>query len=194
MWDLSSLIRDQTHVRCVGRQILNHWTTREVWHHIKYLPKVTRLQSDRTGFNLTLLYYTPGASQGGTQFSSVSWSCLTSLQPHGLQHTRLPCPSPTPGVCSNSWPSSWWCHPTISSSVVPFSSCLQSFSASGSFPMSQFFTLGGQSIGASAWASVLSMNIQNWRNHLPIQETWVQSLVREDPLEEEMASHSSILA
>jgi len=85
-----------------------------------------------------------------------------SLQPHGPQHARLPCPSPTPGACSNSRPSSWWCHPTISSSVVPFSSCPQSFPASGSFPMSQFFTSGGQSTGASAPASVLPINIQGW--------------------------------
>ena len=79
-----------------------------------------------------------------------------------LQHARLPCPSPTPRACSNSCPSSWWCHPTISSSVDPFSSCLQSFPASGSFQMSQFFTAGGQSIGASASASILPMNIQDW--------------------------------
>ena len=87
-----------------------------------------------------------------------------SLGPHGLQHARLPCPSPTPGVCSNSCPSSGWCHPTISSSAIPFSSCLQSFPASGSFLMSQFFPSGGQSIGAStsASASVLLMNIQDW--------------------------------
>ena len=85
-----------------------------------------------------------------------------SLWPHGLQHTRLPCPSPTPRACSNSCPLSWWCHPTISSSVVSSFSCLQSFPASGSFPMSQFFTSGGQSIGASALASVLPMNIQDW--------------------------------
>ena len=83
-----------------------------------------------------------------------------SLWPHGLQHTRLPCPSPTPGACSNSRPSSQWCHSTISSSVIPFS-CLQSFPASGSFPMSQIFTSDGQSIGASASASVLPMNIQD---------------------------------
>ena len=81
-----------------------------------------------------------------------------SWQPHGLQHTSLPCPSPTPRACSNSCPSSQWCHPTISPSVIPFSSCLQSFLASGSFPMSQFFPSGGQSIGASASASVLPMN------------------------------------
>ena len=85
-----------------------------------------------------------------------------SLWPHGLQHARPPCPSPTPGVHSNSCPSSQWCHPTISSSVIPFSSCLQSFPASGSFQMSQLFTSGGQSIGVSASASVLPMNIQYW--------------------------------
>ena len=81
-----------------------------------------------------------------------------SLWPHGLQYARPPCPSPTPGVYPNSCPLSQWWHPTISSSVVPFSSCLQSFPASGSFPMSQFFTSGSQSIGAST--SVLPMNIQ----------------------------------
>ena len=87
--------------------------------------------------------------------SNYSWS-------HGLQHAKLPCPSLSLGVCLNSCPSSWWCHPTISSSVVPFSSCLQSFTASGSFQMSQFFASGGQSIGASVSASVLPMNIQDW--------------------------------
>ena len=85
-----------------------------------------------------------------------------SLWLHGLWHTRLPCPSPTPGACSNSCPSSWWCHPTISSSIIPFSSRLQSFPASRSFPVSQFFTSGGQSIGVSASISVLPMNIQDW--------------------------------
>ena len=84
-----------------------------------------------------------------------------SLQPHGLQHTRLPCPSPTPGVYPDSCALSWWCRPTISSSVIPFSSCLQSFPASGSFPISQLFASDGQSIGASASASVLTMNIQD---------------------------------
>ena len=83
-----------------------------------------------------------------------------SLWPQGLEDTRLPCPSPTPRACSNSWPSSEWCHPSISSSVVPFSSCFQSFPTSGSFPMSQFFTSGDQSIRVSASASVLPMNIQ----------------------------------
>ena len=84
------------------------------------------------------------------------------LWPHRLQHTRPPCPSPTPGVYPNSCPLSQWCHPTISSSVVSFFSRLQSFPASGSFPMSQLFTSGGQNIGASVSASVLPMNIQGW--------------------------------
>ena len=85
-----------------------------------------------------------------------------SLWPHGQQHARLPCPSPTPKACSNSCPLSWWCHPTISSSVIPFSSYLQSFQASGSFPMSQLFASGGQSVGVSASTSVLSVNTQDW--------------------------------
>ena len=85
-----------------------------------------------------------------------------SLQPHGLQHARLPCSSLSPGVLSCSCPSSPWCNPTISSSVVPFSSCLQSFPASGALPMSQFFTSGVQNIGVQALASVLPMNIQDW--------------------------------
>ena len=96
---------------------------------------------------------------------SVQFSCSVvsnSLQPHGLQHARLPYPSTTPGACSNSWPLSQWCHPTISSSVIPFSSCLQSFPASGSFPVSQFFTSDGQCIGVSVSASVLPMIIQDW--------------------------------
>ena len=85
-----------------------------------------------------------------------------SLHPHGLQHARLPCPSPTPEACSYSCLSSHWCHPTISSSVVPFSSCLQSFPASGFFPMSQFFASGGQSIGVSASASIFySLTIES---------------------------------
>ena len=85
-----------------------------------------------------------------------------SLWPHGMPHVRLPCPSPSPGARSNSCPLSQWCHPTISSSAVPFSSCLQSSPASGSLPMSRLFASGGQSIGASASASVLPMNIQGW--------------------------------
>ena len=85
-----------------------------------------------------------------------------SLRPHGLQHARPPCPSPTTGTYSNSCPLSRWCHPTISSSVVPFSSHVQSFPTSGSFPMSRFFLSGGQSFGVSASTSVLPVNIQDW--------------------------------
>ena len=98
-----------------------------------------------------------------TRISSVQLSrsvTSDSLWPHGLQQNRPPCPSPTPGVYSNSCPLSQWCHPTISSSVIPFSSCLQSSPAPGSFQMSQFFASGGQSIGVSAW--VLPINIQGW--------------------------------
>ena len=99
------------------------------------------------------------------EHSSVQFSrsiVSDSLQPHVLQHARLPCPSRTPGAYSNSCPLSRWCHATISFSVIPFSSCLQSFPASGSFQMSQFFTSGGQSIGVSASTSVLPMNIHDW--------------------------------
>ena len=94
-------------------------------------------------------------------YCSVAQPCPT-LRPHESQHTRPPCLSPTPRVCSNSCPLSQWCHPTIASSVVPFSSCLQSFPASGSFPVSQFFASGGPRIRASASASGLPMNIQDW--------------------------------
>ena len=94
------------------------------------------------------------------QFSRSVMS--NSLWPHRLQHARLPCPSPTPGACSNTCPSSRWCHPTISSSVVPFSSCLQSLQASGYFPRSQFFASGGQSIETSASASIPPVNIHDW--------------------------------
>ena len=95
------------------------------------------------------------------QFSSVAQSCLT-LRSQESQHARPPCPSLTPRVYSNSCPSSQWCHPAISSSVIPFSSCPQSFPALGSFQMSQPFAWGGQSIGVSASASVLPMNTQDW--------------------------------
>ena len=96
-------------------------------------------------------------------FSSVqSFSRVQLFVTHGQQHVRLPCPLPTPGACSNSYPLRWWCHPTILSSVIPFSSHLQSFPASGSFQMSQLFASGGQSMGVSAWTSILLMNIQDW--------------------------------
>ena len=100
-----------------------------------------------------------------TYISSVHFSCSVmsdSLQPHGLQYTRLPCPSPAPGASTNSCPSSRWCHRTISSSVIPYSSCLQSFPASESFQMSQPFASGGLNIGVSTSISVLPMNTQDW--------------------------------
>ena len=98
-------------------------------------------------------------------YSSVQFSCSVksdSLWPHKPQHARPPCPSPTPGVHPNPCPLSWWCHPTISSSVIPFSFCPQSFPAPGSFQMSPFFASGGQSIGVSASTSVLPVNTQDW--------------------------------
>ena len=108
---------------------------------------------------MTNLYSIAKPEISVSQFSSSVVS--NSLRPHGLQHSRLPCPSPTPGAYSNSCSQSRRCHPTISSSVVPFSSCLQSFPVSGSFQMSQFFISGGQSIRVSAPASALPMNIQD---------------------------------
>ena len=105
-------------------------------------------------------------------FLLLLFSCSVvsySLRPHGLQHARHPCPSSSPRACSNSCPSSQWCHPTIWSSLVPFSSCLQSFPASKSFLMSQLFKSGGQNIGASASASVFPVNIQDW---FPVGMTW----------------------
>ena len=135
--------------------------------------------------------------------SSVQFShsvMSDSLRPHGSQQARPPCSSPTPRVCSNPCPLSQWCHPAISSSVVPFSSCPQSLPASGSFPMSQLFAWGSQSIGVSALASVLPMKNQDgsplgWTGwtvkRLPVMwENWVWFLGREDPLEKEMATHS----
>ena len=121
-------------------------------------------------------------------FSSVQFShsvVSDSLRPHGLQHTRLPCPSLSPGVCSKSCPLHSWCHPNISSSVTPFSSCPQSFPASGSFPMSQFFTSGGQSIGVSASASVLPMSIQDWfplglTGLISLQSKWLSAVKKNE--------------
>ena len=117
------------------------------------LSKLQEIVKDREGWHAVV------------QSSSVQFSCSVmsdSLQPHGLQHTRLPCPSPTPGAYSNSCPLSLWCHPNISSSVISLSSCLQSFPASGSFPKSQLFASGGQNIGVSASASVLPVNTLDW--------------------------------
>ena len=159
VWGLC-LVRAYLHRKRVRREmlgskwplgpILNQWLMGGSWC-IGILPQL--------GIQPSLSF------QMSQQFSSVPFSCSVvpnSLWPCGLQHTRPPCPSPTPWACSNSYPSSQWCHPTISSSVIPFSFCLQSFPASGSFPMSQLFASGGQSIGVSASTSVLPMNIQDW--------------------------------
>ena len=121
------------------------------WHGRKSIASENR--------NLSLQFLLCNLIDISVQFSHSVIS--DSLWPHGLQHSRLPCPSSTPGACSNSCLSSWWCHPTISSSAIPFSSRLHSHPTSGSFPMSQVFTLGCQSIGASASALVLPMNIKD---------------------------------
>ena len=127
----------------------------------QYVSKFGKLSSGyRTGKGQFSFQSQRRATASSVQFSHSFAS--DSLWPHGLQHTRSPCPSPTPGVYSNLCPLSWWCHPTISSSVIPFSSCFQSFPASDSFQMSQFFTSGDQTIGVSALASVLPINIQDW--------------------------------
>ena len=112
-----------------------------------------------------LLYESSSCSPSTPAFISVQFShsvMSDSLRPHRMQHARPPCPSPTPRAYANSCPLCQWCHPTISSSVIPFSSYLQSFPASGSFSMSQFFASGGQSFGVSSSASILPMNIQDW--------------------------------
>ena len=130
----SSQTKDWTQVSHISSGAFTSWATREA--HAK-----------RVFYN---------------QFSSVAHLCPTLCEPHGLQHDRLSCPLPNPRVCSNSCPSSQWCHPTISSSVIPFVSCLQSFPALGSFQMSQCFASSGQSIGVSALSSVRPLNIQDW--------------------------------
>ena len=111
-----------------------------------------------------------------------------TLRPHGLQHSRLLCPPLSPGVCLNSCPLSRWCYPTISPSVAPFSSCPQSFPASGSFPVSQFFTSGSQSTGASVSASVLPVNIQGW---FPLGSTGLISLLSKGLSKSLLQHHSS---
>ena len=124
------------------------------------------------------------------------FSPFDSLWPHGLQHARLPCPLLTPGACSNSCPLSHWWHPTISSSVVPFSSCPQSFPASGSFQMSQMFVSGGQNIGVSASTSVLPMNTQDlsllgWTGCISFRMDWLYLLAIQGTLKSLLQHHSS---
>ena len=130
---------------------------------IRLVHRLPGKPAEDTTFTVSLISYSGGAVTDYNSYS-VQFSCSVlsdSLQPHGLQDARPPCPSPSPGVYSNPCPLSRWCHPTISSSASP-SSHLQSFPTSGSFQMSQLFTSGGQSIGVSASASVLPMNIQDW--------------------------------
>ena len=138
--------------------------------------------SDETGNAKWNILFSPDA------FSSVQFSCSVtsdSLWPHGLQHAILPCPSPTPGASSNSCPLSWWCHPTISSSVFPFSPCLQAFPASGSFPVSHFFTSGGQSYWSfgispsNEYSGLISFRI-DWLDILAVQaqESLLKSLLQ----------------
>ena len=149
----SSKPRNWARISCIAGGFFISWTTREALRicipspkEVGTIPKVVKVHQP-----IILRQY-------DTTISSVQFShsvVSDSLRPHGLQHARHPCSSPNPGACSNSCPLSHWCHPTISSSVIPFSSCIQSFSASVSFLMSQYFTSGGQNIGASASASVL---------------------------------------
>ena len=133
-------------------------TERTAWSDVQYHPNFTEKMN--LAEEEKVMSFSGGPTPSSVQFSHSVVS--DSLQPHGLQHARPPCPSPTPGVYSNSCPSSPWCHPIISSSVIPFSSYPQSLPASGSFPMSQFFAWGGQSIGVSPSASILPMNTQDW--------------------------------
>ena len=158
-------------------------------HHLVFLPESSKV----VYFDVILSQMVPShwttpsrrhSLESGTSRTKIFWFQLSlfscsdvsgSLRPHGLQHSRLPSPSPSPGACSNSCSLSRWCHPTTSSSVIPFSSCLQSFPASGSFLMSQLLTSGGQSIGASVSAStsVLPISIQGW---FPLRLTGLISL------------------
>ena len=145
---------------------MDEWNV--VYPHLKYYSPIKRNGiriRPTTHINVENVILSERSQSQKTQFSSVHFSCSVvseSSWPHELQHARPPCPLPTPGVYSNSCPSSQWCHPAISSSVVPFSSHPRSLPASGSFPMSQLFAWGGQSIGVSASASVVPMNTQHW--------------------------------
>ena len=155
--------------KCIGPPEEKWWSGKTL-----SLSNIIQVEYSRAINNSTKQAFLKKAQVWNEMTSSYAWGtaklshCLlrhlfssVQLLSHVWLLVRLSCPSPTPGACSNSYPSSWWCHPTISSFVIPFSR-LQSFPASGSFPMSQFFTSGGQSTGTSASASVLPMNIQDW--------------------------------
>ena len=144
--------------------------------HRSPIHNITKLGKNENVINNRIDIEKRNSLPSSVQFSSSVAVVSNSLRSNGLQHARLPWPSSTPGTCSNSCPSSQWCHPTFSSSVVPFSSHLQSFPLSGSFPMSQFFASGGQSIRASASASVLPMTnfLQNGLVWSPCSPTLLQ--------------------
>ena len=149
----SSRPRDRTRVSCIGGRCFNLWATREA-------PTTYKVVSKWSIVRKAVLWVVNKLT-----YTSVQFSCSVvsdPLQPHELQHARPPCPSSPPGVYPNSCLSNRYCHPIISFSAVRFSSCPQSFPASGSFPMSQLLTSGGQSIGVSASISVLPMNTQDW--------------------------------
>ena len=155
--------RKQNIVPILTLNVQSLWRNDKTMNNPTHLDRLTtlRVSTDRISIP-AILVFVPYIRSG---INSVWFSCSVvsdSLWPHESQHATPPCPSPTPGVYSSSCPSSWWGHPAISSSVVPFSSCPHSLSASGYFPMSQLFTWGGQSIGVSAPASVLPMNTQDW--------------------------------
>ena len=144
-----------------AKECSNYCTIALISHTSKVMLKILQARLQQY-MNSELTNVQAGFRKGrGVHFNSVAQSCPT-LRPHELQHTRLPCPSPTPKVHPNSCPLSRWCHPAISSSVIPFSSCPQSQPASESFPLTQLFAWGSQSIGVSALASVLPKNIQDW--------------------------------
>ena len=174
-------------LQSMGWQRNGHdWATQyKTWHH-----KTPRKEHGQNTLCINhssiFLDQSPKAKEIKIQFSSVSQSCLT-LWSHGLQHSRLPCPLPSPTVCSNSYQLSQWCHPGISFSVIPFSFLLQSFPASESFLMSQFFPPVGQSIGASASASVLPMNNHGW---FPLELTGLISLPVQGTLKSLLQHHS----
>ena len=175
-WETLGWRKHKVGIKMAGRNINNlryadETTLMAENEELKSLLMKVKEESEKVGLKLNIQETRIMAS---STISSVQFShsvVCDSLRPHELQHTRPPCPSPTLGVHPNPRPLSRWCHPIISSFVVPFSSCLQSFPASGSFQMSQLFTSGGQSIGVSASTSVFPMNIQDW---FPLEWTgWI---------------------
>ena len=165
-WRVWHLLKDSSIIfSWVHMQKLGKWRVYFTCGRIKHFPKkwVHICTKKRIYPNCVWRWFSLGVWMMLTSSVQFSRSVVSdSLRLHGLQHARFLSPPPTPGAYPNSCPSGPWCHPTISSSVVPFSSCLQSFPASGSFQMSQFFASGGQSTGVSASASVLPMSIQDW--------------------------------